>query len=710
MRKISIIIILAMQCLFLFSQADKSKVEQIAVLENGEIKRIISCNKGNSGITSASMVLKGSGTEFLNTGCEEFYFRINGIPVTGQNDWKVESVTDAEDAYQGKGKKIRLELKEPALKAEITYLLYPGLPIIRKKITFLNQGKESMNLEALDIERISLRNAGTGVHCWIMNDYARQKTLGQFISNWYDPVVVIHQADRSRGIVLGNEAPGVLKRTTAFLKPELVTAGLTWPDQTFPFRKWLEPGEWWESTWVFTGAYDNNDDPMAILNGAVNDYIRKHIGTRITRLERKPVFVYNTWEPFRHNIYDKLIYELADAAAECGFQEFVIDDGWQTSYGDWGIDTVKFPGGLKPVFDYIKSKGMKPGLWISLGAAEIRSNVYRDHPEWAVKNADGSPMNLHQDLDKMYEWPTYSMCMTTGWYDYIKGVIINLVKEHGLEYLKGDFAVVTGAYTTDKSRSGCYAADHRMHKDRNESMLMMYQRTWQLFDDFHREAPELFIDCTFETMGALQLIDIDMCKHADGNWLSNFGETSNKSPFMPLRIRQMGWWRTPSVPAAAMVIGNQHLDDPWFGLSLKSLTGTLPIVLGDPRKLTKEERAGVKSWSLWLQEMQYKHDFMAYRQDLPGYGEPGEGKWDGYQRINTDTKSGGIAGIFRNNSAETERRVTIQFLDPDARYEVKEAVTGKLIITATGKDLQEKGFKVMLASDYDGAVFEVNRM
>ncbi len=543
-----------------------------------------------------------------------------------------------------------------------------------------------------------------------MNNYARQKALGQFISDWYDPVVIVHQANKSRGIVLGNETPGVLKRTTAFLEPKMLSIGLTYPDQTFPFRKWLEPAKWWESTWVFVGAYDNNDDPSAILNGAVNDYIRKHIGIRITELERKPVFLYNTWEPFNHDINDTLIYELADAAADCGFEEFIIDAGWQSSYGDWGIDTVKFPGGLKPVFDYIKSKGMKPGLWISLGATDTRSEVYQNNPEWAVKNQDGSPMNLQFDVDRMFSWPTYSMCMTTGWYDYIKDVILNLVNEHGLEYIKADFAVATGAYTSDKTRSGCYADNHAMHKDRNESMLMMYQRTWQLFDDLHKEAPQLFIDCTFETMGAYQLIDLDMCKHADGNWLSNFGETSERSPFQPLRIRQMAWWRSPSVPASAMVIGNQHLDDPWFELSLKSLAGTVPIVLGDPRRLTPKEKSDVKSWSLWLQDMQKKHDFMSYRQDLPGYGEPGEGKWDGFQRINTDTKSGGIVGIFRHNSIETERVINIQFLDPDTRYVVKEAITGRPIIRATGKQLNEKGFKVKLYENHDGDLFEVTKL
>ncbi len=45
--------------------------------------------------------------------------------------------------------------------------------------------------------------------------------------------------------------------------------------------------------------------------------------------------------------------------------------------------------------------------------------------------------------------------------------------------------------------------------------------------------------------------------------------------------------------------------------------------------------------------MQDRHDYMMYRQDLAGFGEPQEGQWDGFQRINTDTKSGGIVGVFR---------------------------------------------------------------
>ena len=690
----------------LSAQPFASKSGKTLTLSNGVITRVIEFGTEKQGIRSQSYSLSKSHNEFLSPGSPDFYFEADGKPVSGLDEWKLISIELSKGENKGEGAVVILQHPELKIRISLTYLLYPGLPLIRKKIAFQNTGGADIKIEALNIEDLNFGKSFVGTDCWVMHDYAREKSLGQFIGNCYDPVVVVHEVNIHRGFVLGNEAPGVMKRTSAFLKPDQLTIGLTHPDQNFGFRKWLRPGDQWESTWVFTALYDSSDDPYAILNSTVSDFVRLHMGTRLSKIAKKPVFVYNTWEPFLHNINDKMIRELADAAAECGIEEFVIDDGWQDSYGDWGINKQKFPDGLKPVFDYIKSRGMKPGVWISLGAAESKSNVYKNHPDWLVRKEDGSPISLHSDSDKMYDWETYSMCMTTGWYDYIKGVILNLVKEHGLEYIKGDFAVVTGAYTTDKTRSGCHATNHPMHRDRNESMLEMYQRTWQLFDDLHKEAPELFIDCTFETMGAQQLIDLDMCKHAEGNWLSNFGE---KAPLGAMRVRQMSWWRTPVIPATAMVIGNQRFDDPDFELSLMSLAGSLPIVLGDPRLLSKEQRARMKSWADWLRAMQTKHDFMSYRQDLRGYGEPAEGNCDGYQRINSDTRSGGIAAIFRQGSPENQRTVTITFLDPSSVYEVRKAPSGEFVMNSTGKELAEKGFIVTFGKLYDGSVYEITK-
>jgi alpha-galactosidase len=708
MKKIALLLIVGSVLASALSAQPYAKWDKKTLtLDNGFVKRVIQFNTNNKGIVSTSLKLNNSNGEFLVSNSEEFYFEIDGKPFTGLDNWNLVSVENVTGENKGNGAVVVLERSNPEIKISLTYLLYPGSPIIRKKIAFLNKGTQELKLESPDIECLRFLYSGSGTECWVMNDYGRQKSLGQFVGNWYDPVVVVHEIRQHRGIVLGNEAPGVMKRTTAFLKPNLLTTGLTHADQNFGFRKWIKPGESWESTWVFTGIYADSDDPYSALNVQVNDYVRKYMGIRLNEIPEKPAFVYNTWIPFGQEINDKMIREVVDAAAECGFEEFVIDDGWQNSYGDWGIDTVKFPNGLKPVFDYIKSKGMKPGLWISIAGAESRSNVVKNHPEWLVRKADGTPILLHADNDLIYQYPTYSMCMASGWRDHIKNVILKLVKEHGLEYIKGDFAVVTGAYTTDKTRSGCHALDHPDHKDRNESLLTLYQKTWQLFDELHKEAPSLFIDCTFETMGALQLIDLDMCKHAEGNWMSNFHEAV---PLGSMRVRQMSWWRTPVIPATALVIGNMRIDDPLFELSLMSLSGSLPIVLGDPRKVPQEKRARINQWASWLKTMQGKYDFMAFRQDLKGFGEPGEGCYDGFQRINSDTRSGGMIGVFRQNSPEVQRTVTIQFLDPASTYDVLRAPEGSKVIRATGKELGEKGFIVKFDKSYDGAMFEVSKI
>jgi alpha-galactosidase len=83
-----------------------------------------------------------------------------------------------------------------------------------------------------------------------------------------------------------------------------------------------------------------------------------------------------------------------------------------------------------------------------------------------------------------------------------------------------------------------------------------------------------------------------------------------------------------------------------------------------------------------------------------------EGMWDGFQRINTETKSGGIIGIFRHGSVETKRIVTVKYLDPEKTYEVKE-IDGKVVTSLTGNELNEKGFIVELLGLYSGDLYEI---
>lgn len=343
---------------------------------------------------------------------------------------------------------------------------------------------------------------------------------------------------------------------------------------------------------------------------------------------------------------------------------------------------------------------MKPGLWVSVGSASPDSKVYQAHPEWFVLDENQKPANLHEVVDNMR-----TACFGTGWNGYIKDVLMKLALEYGLEYLKLDFTVVTSTYRFGTKVTGCYAHNHAGHQDQRESFYTNYEAIWKLFDDLHAAKPNLFIDCTFETMGGLQLIDYAMLKHAEGDWLSNFNEPDN---FGDLRVRNMAWWRSPAMPATALVIGNPEMQDAGWEMHIKSLAGALLIMLGDPRKLSEVDLKKYRGYADWLQKMANKHDIMSFRQDLLGFGEPMEGMWDGFQRINTDSKSGGIVGVFKHGALDIERQVRVNYLNPTKIYEVKECITNKIITKATGKQLSENGFKAKLTNKYDGQLYEIS--
>jgi alpha-galactosidase len=670
-------------------------------LNNGVVERMIKLPNDKGSFTTTSYKPVTGEFWYFGTSNTDFQFEVNSKVYKGKGNWIFKSITKHTDTKQGDGAAVTLVSADKKIELLLQFLLYPGLPVIRKNLIIKNLTAQTVQLESVNVEKFEVVEYWPSTYSWIFHDYGRRKSIGPYDGNMQDALINIYDHNWQQGIVIGNEAAGVIKHTSVYWQEQAISSGLTHKNARFPFRKNIKSGESFTTPQVFTMVYNNCKDPDEILNTAVPDFVRKHMGIRLSTLSQKPTFVYNTWVPFNRDINEKLVFELAKSAAAAGMKEFIIDDGWQKDYGDWEIDSAKFPNGLKPVFDYIKSLGMKPGLWVSVGSAVPGSKVFKQHPEWFVKDIDGKFSNLHQPITS---FDARSACFSTGWKDYIKSILLKLSLEYGLEYLKLDFAVVTSPYRFDNKISGCYSKTHPLHKDHPESFYVNYERVWQLFDELHAAKPDLFIDCTFETMGGLQLIDYAMLKHAEGNWMSNFLGPEEK---VDLRIRNMAWWRSPSIPATALIIGNPEMQDTAWDLHIKSLAGALPIMLGDPRKLSETDLNKYRHYADWLQQMENSYGIMSYRQDLAGFGEPKEGMWDGFQRINTETKAGGVIGVFRHGAVETKRLVTVNFLQPDKIYKVKR-IDGSIITTLSGNDLKTKGFEAVLNKLYDGELFEIS--
>ncbi len=679
------------------------------VLDNGLVRRTVSIDKTKGQITTSELKLP-TDNNMVKAGSSEFSFLLNGIPVSGAGPWNQITVSPIETELSGSGALVKLTGKfggKYDIEVLVKYIMYPGLPLVRKKISIKNLGQPDINIESVDMESVAVQFDLTNT--WILKNYCRTKHFGPYKGNWDDPALAVHELRNSRGIIVGNEAMGVLKRSTALLDGNTLTSGLNHAGEDFPFRKWLKTGQSWESPYAFTIMYNNTIDPLQAVNTVLPDFVRRHMGARTLANKNKPVFMFNTWYPTVGEIDEKSVSDWIDIAAECGAREFVLDAGWSgdpskklpwtSQLGDWTVDSHKFPNGLKPLFDKIKAKGMKPGMWFSIGSASRGTKVLEEHPEWFVQDKEGNLTNLHNPYDK----DICTACLTTGWYDYIKNTILKFVHEYDLKYLKLDLSVVTSAYVYDNSRTGCYAKNHN-HRDHEESYWMIYQRTLDLFDELHAAVPGLYIDCTFETAGRLQLIDYAIIQHAEGDWISNFEEPQ---PVGAMRVRHLAYSRSPVIPSTALVIGNMPLNDPEYTQIISSLIGSMPIFLGDIRKLKNEDKAEIKKWADWIEQAQNRCNFMNFRQDLPGFGEPAEGKWDGYSRINTENGSGGVVGVFKQGGIEISRNISINGLNPGKVYEVKLAPGGKTITKLSGKELAEKGFPAELKKTYDSAVFEI---
>jgi alpha-galactosidase len=120
----------------------------------------------------------------------------------------------------------------------------------------------------------------------------------------------------------------------------------------------------------------------------------------VSKLADKPPMGWNSWNCFKEDVNEQDIYETIDCIVNLdldtlGYRYIIIDDGWASHQrdhsGNLTADPIKFPSGMKSLGDYIHSKGLKFGLYTSVGR----------------QTCEGSPGSYgyeKQDMEKFAEW------------------------------------------------------------------------------------------------------------------------------------------------------------------------------------------------------------------------------------------------------------------------------------------------------------------
>jgi alpha-galactosidase len=175
----------------------------------------------------------------------------------------------------------------------------------------------------------------------------------------------------------------------------------------------------------------------------LNDVSRKlhaHVRNNICKWpladKPRPVSV-NTWEAIYFDHNHERLTSLVDAAADIGAERFVLDDGWfegrnddSSSLGDWYADSRKFPKGLQPIADFVRSKSMEFGLWVEPEMVNRKSELFTNHPDWVLALDNYPLITGRNQLVLDVSNPDVSQYL----YDRLE----KLVGDHQIAYLKWD--------------------------------------------------------------------------------------------------------------------------------------------------------------------------------------------------------------------------------------------------------------------------------
>ena len=126
-----------------------------------------------------------------------------------------------------------------------------------------------------------------------------------------------------------------------------------------------------------------------------HDFYRNHLIRSKYRNQKRPILI-NNWEATYFDFNTQKLLDIAKLASQYGIEMLVMDDGWfghrnddSTSLGDWFVNEKKLPGGLRGLGEKLNAMGLQFGLWFEPESVSPDSELYRQHPDWALHDVLG---------------------------------------------------------------------------------------------------------------------------------------------------------------------------------------------------------------------------------------------------------------------------------------------------------------------------------
>ncbi len=207
--------------------------------------------------------------------------------------------------------------------------------------------------------------------------------------------------------------------------------------------------------------------------------IREHLCRGKYSRQARPILL-NSWEAAYFSFNGETILKLARSAAELGIDMVVMDDGWfgkrdddNSGLGDWYVNEEKLGCTLGELIRGVNDIGVKFGLWIEPEMVSENSELYRAHPDWAMRIPGRKPIRGRNQL--MLD---FSREDVRG---FIFERICDILDQGNIEYVKWDM---------NRSIAEVYSAVNYPGRVAYDYMLGVYDFLEKLLSRY----PNLFIE------------------------------------------------------------------------------------------------------------------------------------------------------------------------------------------------------------------------
>ena len=315
---------------------------------------------------------------------------------------------------------LEITMEDPVLHVRflLTYSVFADTDAVMRSMRVINDGQESVRLEkalslSLDMDCADMNQKPfrllTLDGMWVRERHMNFREIGygfqgvcsnrgetshheQAFLGLVSPSATQHQGEvyGFHLIYSGNFRGQVERDSNETLR---VTLGIN-PDR-FAFT--LQPGQSFqapEGVMVFSAEGLNG------MSHTFHDLYRNHLIRGVWKDKKRPILI-NNWEATYFDFDETKLLDIARDAKKCGIEMLVMDDGWfgkrdldDCSLGDWFVNENKIKGGLKKLVDEVNALGMKFGIWFEPEMISPDSDLYRAHPDWAIRIPGREPIQL----------------------------------------------------------------------------------------------------------------------------------------------------------------------------------------------------------------------------------------------------------------------------------------------------------------------------